>query len=217
MGKLGCTFTFCFVLLSFPLFAKQKAKPTPKPTEISVYRVMKGDSWYGIARKRKVTPESLAKLNGRTIGENLYENEKLRIPKDMDFKSNSSETKLKEPVSFPLVQKERIQKKYSELTYDPHKGIQFQRGNSSLVLASLSGKVVHVDYMDGYENFVILEHENGLYSVYGNLERIQVTEGQIVKVKDRLGILHKDKGLYYQINQNKNTLNPELVLQRGYE
>ena len=217
MRKQSILLSLGLVFLFSSIIAKQNPKPSPKNGIGSTYRVTKGDSWYGIARKLKVSPETLAKLNGRTIHENLYENEKLRIPKDNEIKSISSDPKIKEKISYPLVQKEKIQKKFSELTYDPYKGIQFQRGTSSLVRASFSGKVVHVDYMDGYENFVILEHENGLYSVYGNLERIQVTEGQEVKAKDRLGILSKDKGLYFQINQNKANLNPELVLQRGYE
>ncbi|MCG6148378.1 LysM peptidoglycan-binding domain-containing M23 family metallopeptidase [Leptospira levettii] len=217
MRKQGIIFSFGLVLITFPILSKQTQKQTPNQTNQMTYRVVKGDSWYGIARKMNVPAETLAKLNGRTTAENLFENEKLRISRDKETKSISSETKIKEKIAFPLGQKEKIQKKFSELTYDPFKGIQFQRGSSSLVRASFSGKVVHVDYMDGYENFVILEHENGLYSVYGNLERIQVTEGQQVNAKDRLGILAKDKGLYFQINQNKTNLNPELILQRGFE
>lgn len=217
MRKHGIIFSFGLVLITFPILSKQIQKQTPNQSNQVTYRVVKGDSWYGIARKMKVPAETLAKLNGRTTSENLFENEKLLIPRDKETKSISSETKIKEIIAFPLGQKEKIQKKFSELTYDPYKGIQFQRGSSSLVRASFSGKVVHVDYMDGYENFVILEHENGLYSVYGNLERIQVTEGQQVNAKDRLGILSKDKGLYFQINQNKTNLNPELILQRGFE
>lgn len=213
MRKHLLTLLFCFFWIGFPLVSKQNPKSIPPTT----YRVMKGDSWYGIARKMKVSPDALAKLNGRTITENLYENEKLRIPGSKESITLSADTKVKERFAYPLHPKEKVQKKFSELTYDPYKGIQFRRGNSSLVRASASGKVVHADYMDGYENFVILEHENGLYSVYGNLERIQVTEGQQVKSKDRLGILAKDKGLYFQINQNKSILNPELVLERGAE
>lgn len=213
MRKQGLIVLISMGLTQFPMSAKQ----TPKQNLPHAYRVTKGDTWYGIARKLNVSPETLAKLNGRTIGENLFENEKLQIPKHEAIKSVLSETKGIQKIAYPLLQKERIQKKFSELTYDPHKGIQFQRGNSSLVRASFPGTVVHVDYMDGYENFVILQHENGLYSVYGNLDRIQVTEGQQVKAKDRLGILTKDKGLYFQLNQNKSNLNPELVLQRGYE
>ncbi|MBM9548513.1 LysM peptidoglycan-binding domain-containing M23 family metallopeptidase [Leptospira sp. 201903074] len=197
--------------LFFPLSSKQNVK-----TEIpSSYRVTKGDSWYGIARKFKVSAETLAKLNGRNTKENLYEKELLRIPKGEEKVSIAPESLLLEKPTYPLVQREKVVKKFSELTYDPHKGIQFQRGTSSLVRASLPGKVVHVDYMDGYENFVILEHQNGLYSVYGNLERIQVTEGQQVKSKDRLGILTKDKGLYFQVNKQKLSINPERILERG--
>lgn len=206
-----------YILLfwGFFLLVPLQSKQTPKQEIPSSYRVTKGDSWFGIARKFKIAPETLAKLNGRTTKENLYEREVLRIPKGEEKITVIPESVLPEKPAHPLLQRERIAKKFSELTYDPHKGIQFQRGVSSLVRASLPGKVVHVDYMDGYENFVILEHQNGLYSVYGNLERIQVTEGQQVKSKDRLGILTKDKGLYFQMNKQKLSLNPERILERG--
>ncbi|EMY63247.1 LIC_10271 family cell wall hydrolase [Leptospira terpstrae] len=211
MYRLQFILIFLGYFLLFPIFSKQTSK-----TEVpSSYRVTKGDSWFGIAKKFKISPETLAKLNGRTTKENLYEREVLRIPKGEEKVSVSAESVLKEIPTYPLVQREKVVKKFSELTYDPHKGIQFQRGVSSLVRASLPGKVVHVDYMDGYDNFVILEHQNGLYSVYGNLERIQVTEGQQVKPKDRLGILVKDKGLYFQMNRQKLSLNPEKILERG--
>lgn len=211
MYRLHFILIFLGYFLLFPIFSKQ----TPKTEVPSSYRVTKGDSWFGIAKKFKISPETLAKLNGRTTKENLYEREVLRIPKGEEKVSVSAESVLKEIPTYPLVQREKVVKKFSELTYDPHKGIQFQRGVSSLVRASLPGKVVHVDYMDGYDNFVILEHQNGLYSVYGNLERIQVTEGQQVKPKDRLGILVKDKGLYFQMNRQKLSLNPEKILERG--
>lgn len=211
MYRLQFILIFLGYFLLFPIFSKQ----TPKTEVPSSYRVTKGDSWFGIAKKFKISPDTLAKLNGRTTKENLYEREVLRIPKGEEKVSVSAESVLKEIPTYPLLQREKVVKKFSELTYDPHKGIQFQRGVSSLVRASLPGKVVHVDYMDGYDNFVILEHQNGLYSVYGNLERIQVTEGQQVKPKDRLGILVKDKGLYFQMNRQKLSLNPEKILERG--
>ncbi|EMY68922.1 LIC_10271 family cell wall hydrolase [Leptospira vanthielii] len=206
---------YILIFLGFFLILPITSKQNPKTEFPSSYRVTKGDSWFGIAKKFKTSAETLAKLNGRTTKENLYERELLRIPKGEEKVSISPASLLTEKPSLPLVQKEKILKKFSELTYDPHKGIQFQRGVSSLVRASLPGKVVHVDYMDGYENFLILEHQNGLYSVYGNLERIQVTEGQQVKSKDRLGILAKDKGLYFQVNRQKLSLNPERILEAG--
>jgi len=186
------------------------------PSHASTYRVQAGDSWWGIAKKLGITPKELAAINGRTEKEALYQNELLRT--GGSSKTSQAETKKIAPKSkpnSPLPQWEKISKPYSELTYDPHKGIRYSRDNSGWVRAALPGKVVHIDYMDGYENYIILEHENGWYSVYGNLERVQVTEGQTLAAKERLGTLTKDKGLYFQVNHNKSAINPTLFLQQG--
>ena len=62
--------------------------------------------------------------------------------------------------------------------------------------------------MDGYHNYVIIEHPNGYFSVYGNLDEVFVAEGQIIKKGEILGNLMKEKGLYFQVNQGKKTLDP---------
>lgn len=204
--------SFTFSFLPVPLDAKQKKSSQAQISQTS-YRVKQGDTWWGISKKFNSTPSDLAKLNGRTETENLFVNELLRIPsKSLPLANIDSP---KEKPDFPLVQKEKIVKKFSELTYDPHKGVLYQRGKTSLVRAALPGKVVLIDYMDGYENYVILEHQSGFYSVYGNLEKVQVTEGQTIQKKDRLGILGKEKGLYFQVNKNKTITNPERFLEIG--
>ncbi|TGM25411.1 LysM domain-containing protein, partial [Leptospira selangorensis] len=115
MRKLRFNVLICLVLANLTISAKQNPP--------NVYRVTKGDTWYGIARKLNVTPNALAKLNGRTLAENLFENESLRIPKNETIQSVSSDKKEIQKISYPLLQREKIQKKFSELTYDPHKGI----------------------------------------------------------------------------------------------
>ncbi|TGN20571.1 LIC_10271 family cell wall hydrolase [Leptospira idonii] len=183
----------------------------------NVYRVQKGDSWWGIAKKFKMNPKDLAALNGRTDKEALYQNELLKVSGSTSLSSQQSvsKTKLSSKPNFPLPHWEKIEKQYSELTYDPHKGVRYSKQNSAWVRTALAGKVVHIDYMDGYENYIVLEHENGWYSVYGNLERVQVTEGQSLAAKERLGTLAKDKGLYFQVNQNKTAVNPGVFLGQG--
>lgn len=110
MRNHGIILSLGLFLLFSPLLSKQNPKPKGKEYQTTTYRVTKGDSWYGIARKMKVSPESLAKLNGRTIHENLYENEKLRIPNGNESKSLTQETKLTERFLFPLTQREKVQK-----------------------------------------------------------------------------------------------------------
>ncbi|BDA78177.1 peptidase M23 [Leptospira kobayashii] len=205
-----CILSFFLGIASERTFAKQK------PTDKNTYRVQAGDSWWGIAKKLGTTPKELAAINGRTEKEGLYQNELLRTGGNTTAsKSEAQKTAPKSKPNSPLPGYEKIAKPYSELTYDPHKGVRYSRENSGWVRAALPGKVVHIDYMDGYENYIILEHENGWYSVYGNLERVQVTEGQTLVAKERLGTLIKDKGLYFQVNHNKSAINPSLFLQQG--
>lgn len=208
-----------FLLLSLFTFglpeavnSKQASVSQFKPI---TYRVQAGDSWWGIAKKFKLTANGLALLNGRKETDALYQNELLRITgtglTDEEVKAQRPKQK---PI-FPLPNLERPERPFSEVTHLPHKGIEYAHDKSGWVRSSLPGKVINIDYMDGYENYVILEHENGWYSVYANLERVQVTEGQIVSAKERIGTLTKNRGLYFQVNQLKNPVNPTLFLQQG--
>ncbi|MDF3821656.1 LysM peptidoglycan-binding domain-containing M23 family metallopeptidase [Leptospira sp. 96542] len=204
---------FCIFFPCAESSAKQSKSQSRISQKQSSYRVAKGDSWWGIAKKFKTNPAELARTNGRKETEALFERELLKIPGASS--SPSPIPRLAEKPSFPIASKTSVAKPFSELSYDPNKGQVFQKGTSNLVQATLSGKVVHIDFMDGYENYLVLEHENGYYSVYGNLEKIQVVEGQMVKKQDRLGILSKNKGLYFQINKNKTVMNPKSFLELG--
>ncbi|MCZ8344473.1 MAG: LysM peptidoglycan-binding domain-containing M23 family metallopeptidase [Leptospira sp.] len=206
--SLGCI-GFFLIFFTLPLVSKQTATIQIPNT----YRVESKDTWFGIAKKFQTTPEELAKSNGRETKENLFVGERLRIPASKQSVPNTIQPK--ENPDYPLQEKERIQKPFSEITYNPYKGTLFQRGKHSLVRATLPGKVVLIDFMDGYQNYVILEHNNGYFSVYGNLEKVQVTEGQMLQKRERIGTLGKERGLYFQINRNKTALNPERFLEIG--
>jgi murein DD-endopeptidase MepM/ murein hydrolase activator NlpD len=102
--------------------------------------------------------------------------------------------------------------KFSDNPEEPHRGVVLSPIDSGTVISSLEGKVVAVDYMDGYNNYVIIEHPNGFYSVYGNMDLILVGEGQFVKKGETLGSLLKEKGLYFQISQGKKYIDPNLLI-----
>lgn len=126
------------------------------------------------------------------------------------------EKQISNPKSFsfqlPFTKKLLVTNQYSEDPENPHYGIVFKPIDLGSVIASMSGKVVAVDYMDGYNNYIILEHPEGFYTIYGNLEQSLVGEGQLVKKGETLGVLLKEKGLYFQISQGKKTLDPNLLV-----
>lgn len=108
----------------------------------------------------------------------------------------------------PFSQKLPIQKSFSPDSRAPHRGVLFAYSTLGHVESSQSGKVAAIAYMEGYENYVIIQHRRGYSTVYANLDHIIVSEGQFVKKGAMLGTLTKFKGLYFQLNHKRTALNP---------
>ena len=69
-----------------------------------------------------------------------------------------------------------------------HLGIDLASLANSPVEASNRGRVVYADRLGIYGFTVVLDHGQGLLSVYGHLSKIQVTLGQEVMKGDILGL-----------------------------
>ena len=75
-----------------------------------------------------------------------------------------------------------------------HLGVDLASLANAPVLASNSGTVVFADRLGIYGLAVVIDHGQGLASVYGHLSKIEVTLGQAVKKGETLG-LTGDTGL----------------------
>lgn len=70
-----------------------------------------------------------------------------------------------------------------------HKGIDVKVYTGDTIRAAFDGKVRVVDYEGaGYGYFVVIRHKNGLETIYAHLSRQHVTEGQIVKSGQPIGL-----------------------------
>lgn len=98
-------------------------------------------------------------------------------------------------------------------------GIYIQAPAGTSVKAVAEGKVVYANYFKGYENLVIISHGDGYYTVYGNLDAMNVKEGAFVKTGQVIGTV-SDKtnldstALYFEIRYRGKPLNPEHWLKR---
>jgi len=95
-------------------------------------------------------------------------------------------------------------------------GIEIAAPASSGVMACLDGLVTAVEYRPGMGIVVEIEHDNGLRSVYGQLESAQVRTGQRVSTGREIARLPLENGknvprLYFEIRQGNIALNPELL------
>lgn len=66
-------------------------------------------------------------------------------------------------------------------TYSLHTGIDLAASSGTKIYAAQSGKVVKAEYYGGFGNCVIIDHGNGLRTLYGHCSSLNVSYGQTVK------------------------------------
>ena len=102
---------------------------------------------------------------------------------------------------------------YSQVTID-NKGIYLQTTAGSKARAVYKGEVTSC-FLVGGTYAVIIQHGN-YRSVYSNLSKLSVKQGDMVEPKQTVGTIFTDPEqdqkteLYFQIYKDKNILNPEL-------
>jgi len=94
-----------------------------------------------------------------------------------------------------------------------HQGLDIAAPRGSPVAAAFGGKVLFTGWYGGYGKLVILDHGQGLSSLYGHLSAILVKPGQTVargEIVGRVGSTGYSTGphLHYEIRQNGRPVNP---------
>ncbi len=95
-----------------------------------------------------------------------------------------------------------------------HNGQDFRVPYGTEVFATGDGIVVESGYSTGgFGNYVVIDHDYGLASLYGHLSEIRVPKGMNVKRGDLIGIsgnsgLSSGPHLHYQVEQKGHAINP---------
>ncbi|WP_162618500.1 M23 family metallopeptidase [Pedobacter yulinensis] len=95
-----------------------------------------------------------------------------------------------------------------------HKGIDIKGNTGDPVRATAQGRVTFAGYRGGYGKCIVLKHANGFETLYGHLSRINVDEGDRVKVGEligRIGSTGRSTGphLHYEVHRNGKFVNPK--------
>ncbi len=70
-----------------------------------------------------------------------------------------------------------------------HKGVDVKVYTGDTIVSAFDGKVRIVDYeADGYGYYVVIRHKNGLETIYGHLSKQLVSEGDVVKSGQVIGL-----------------------------
>ncbi|ROH86659.1 hypothetical protein ED208_14520 [Stagnimonas aquatica] len=97
------------------------------------------------------------------------------------------------------------------------KGLWIAADRGTPVAASARGRVAYVGYMHRYGLIVILEHEDGHFTLYGHLDGTAVKAGDSVSAGTNLGSVgdsggHDRTGLYFEVRKGTEPLDPRLWL-----
>ncbi|AFY73397.1 metalloendopeptidase-like membrane protein [Synechococcus sp. PCC 7502] len=98
-----------------------------------------------------------------------------------------------------------------------HSGMDFGADYGTVIYAADSGNVVFAGWYGGYGNAVIIEHGNGISTLYGHTSEVYVTEGQAIQKGQpiaRVGSTGFSTGphLHFEVRVNGEPVDPAQFL-----
>lgn len=148
--------------------------------------------------------------------------------KELEKQKNSNPNKFstsfeKYKGKIPWPAKGKVVEKYGPKKIDGFKGEVFNKGikiaiNSEKINSVFDGKVKYVDWIRGYGNIVIVQHDKYYYTLYANLDKVFVNPGQNVLQDEQIGQINITTGnnnstLYFEVRKQNKAVNPLLWLQ----
>ncbi len=95
-------------------------------------------------------------------------------------------------------------------SFSPGIDIKPSRGYNEM-RACAPGRVVYVGQLRGYNNFVIIEHDDGYYTTYAGLGVVVVELDELLNSGDKLGVLVTEKA-HFEIRKGREHLDPVIWL-----
>lgn len=102
-------------------------------------------------------------------------------------------------------------------TYIQRKGIEIRSAEGSTIKCVMSGTVVYADWLKGYGLVVIVDHQNGYFSLYAHASKLLASVGDRVETGQALGEtgdtgMTGDSTLYFELREGAEAVDPLLWL-----
>ena len=192
------------------------AKP-PLGMSGTYYKVEKGQTLWKVSKMYGVDLEELARVNRITDTTAIEAGQQIFIPNR--FQPRAQAVKYNESEDFIWPLRGRVTGAFGTTINNMlNKGINIEPSGSLDVLASRSGKVVFTDEnFAGFGKTIIIEHSDGLFTVYGRNSEIFVQAGDNVQKGmsiARAGSSGRDRNVYlhFEVRRGHLTQNPLFYL-----
>jgi murein DD-endopeptidase MepM/ murein hydrolase activator NlpD len=98
-----------------------------------------------------------------------------------------------------------------------HSGMDFGAEEGGMIRAAAAGNVILSDWYGGYGNTVIIDHGNGITTLYGHTEGVYVSDGQAVEKGEPIALvgstgLSTGPHLHFEVRQDGEPIDPAAYL-----
>jgi murein DD-endopeptidase MepM/ murein hydrolase activator NlpD len=203
---------------STPATKPPKVENFPPRTAEGVYhKVAKGETLWRIAKDYDVGIENIAEANG------LSDAKEIRVGQVLIIPNKSAKLPVTSPGTVPAFPYEEFVwpvKGFMMTAFGgKNKGIDIRAKEGTAVAASKSGRVIFCeDKVRGFGKTVIIDHGDGMQTVYSHNSEILVKTGQDVRRSEAIarvgsGGRGKSAYLHFEIRKNHKPQNPVNYLQ----
>ena len=150
------------------------------------------------------------------------EEELARIRAEQNRATTGNFAKMKGRLNWPL--KGRIIGKFGT-TRNPDSGvlienvgIDIQAKSGTPVNSVLDGVVSSITFIRDFGNVIIIDHGEGYYTVYSNIDNIQVNENDYIDIKNKIANVTTNQSnqfiLHFEVWGNQQKLDPQIWLSK---
>ena len=104
-------------------------------------------------------------------------------------------------------------------TYIQRKGIEIRAAEGSNIRSVLAGQVVYADWLKGYGLVIIVDHANGVFSLYAHASKILTSVGSRIEAGEAIGEtgdtgMTGENTLYFELREGAEPVDPLVWLSK---
>ncbi len=204
------------------------AQPVPRPARASrraaastTYEVQNGDTLFAIALRYRTTVDTIVAANGLSSAHRLRVGQRLVVP-GSGVRTPARAEVVPRGVSRPVPSvratlswpsRGAITSRYGWRYRRHHDGIDIASSRGTPIYAARAGRVVFAGWYYGYGRAVIIDHGDGVRTLYGHASALLVLTGATVEQGEliaRVGCTGRCTGshLHFEVRINGRAVNP---------
>jgi len=205
-------------LVGIPLDAKTGVHSVTDQQTRQRYRFTVKSKKYGVQRlqvknKRHVTP------NQKDLQRITRESKVIRAALKSPWRATTtSPLPLKQPVAGRFSSAFGLRRYFNGKRRNPHKGLDIAAPSGTPIKSPAAGQVVNIGDYFFTGKTIIIDHGQGVVTLYGHLNKILVSTGEAVKTGDIIGHVGKTgratgPHLHWGVSMNQTMVDPKLIMQ----